>query len=395
MLIQNYNSLLVIVDLLKSDKVSLVLVAVRICYSLIKSNTRNIVALESAGVTAVLIQLTVTLLSTANTQISNSQPTDIVFQDMEAPSEGLFIGDSCKFSLSVLTDVVSLLQLMSVALSTMDVSILSGLTTVILHSILNFESEPISPSSGYVGGNTPASRSLDGSGLICENCESEDAQLECLNDGYDYDCFFSICIHVLCNFRMSRCVRDKFKRLCEECDKVFHKSAVKKAHIRLPILPIHKKYCQPCSNHEMSTCWEDDDISNMLDLLSGGVLQALTSQNLVHCGADSRRKLSARRYDTRNVAKYKEFYFFRENAISIICATVRNLLDDRIVSTVSLPPLFVNYIPTEPFLIVGQKPVLTLRVVLPHSDLLARERDREVRRFGFLPEKNRLQSVQQ
>lgn len=88
----------------------------------------------------------------------------------------------------------------------------------------------------------------------------------------------------------------------------------------------------------MST-WEDDDISNMLNLLSGGVLQALTSQYLVHCGADSRRKLSARRYDTRNVAKYKEFYFFRENAISIICATIRNLLDDRIVSTLSLPPI--------------------------------------------------------
>lgn len=185
MLIQNYNALLVIVDLLKSGKVSLVLVALRICYSLIKSNTRNIVALESAGVTAVLIQLAVTLLSTANIQISNSQPTDNVFQDMEAPSEGLFIGDSCKFSLSVLTDVMSLLQLMSVALSTMDVSILSGLTTIILHTILNVESEPISPSAGYVGGNTPASRSLDCSGLICENCESEDAQLECLNDGYD------------------------------------------------------------------------------------------------------------------------------------------------------------------------------------------------------------------
>ena len=70
----------------------------------------------------------------------------------------------------------------------------------------------------------------------------------------------------------------------------------------------------------------------MLDLLSGGALQALTCQNIIHCGADKRRKLSARRYDTRNIAKYKDFYFFRESAISIICATVRNLLDDRIVS---------------------------------------------------------------
>lgn len=183
MLIQNCNALLVIVDLLKSGKVSLVLVALRICYSLIKSNSRNIVALESAGVTAVLIQLTVTLMTTANIQISNSQPNDIAFHDMEAPSEGLFIGDSCKVSLSVLTDVMSLLQLMSVALSNIDVSIMSGLTTIILHSILSFESEPISSSAGYVGGNTPASRSLDGSGLICENCESEDAQLECLSDG--------------------------------------------------------------------------------------------------------------------------------------------------------------------------------------------------------------------
>ena len=182
-LIQNYSALLVIVDMLKSSKVSLVMAALRICYSLIKSNSRNVVALESAGVTAVLIQLTIVLLSTANIELSSSQTIDVALQDMEAAPEALFIGDSCKLSLSVLTDVVSLLQLMSVALSNINVSILSGLTTIILHSILNFESEVILSTASYAGGNTPASRSLEGSGLICENCESEDAQLECLNDG--------------------------------------------------------------------------------------------------------------------------------------------------------------------------------------------------------------------
>lgn len=32
-----------------------------------------------------------------------------------------------------------------------------------------------------------------------------------------------------------RCLNDNCFRLCDECDKVFHKSAAKKSHIRIPI----------------------------------------------------------------------------------------------------------------------------------------------------------------
>ena len=73
-------------------------------------------------------------------------------------------------------------------------------------------------------------------------------------------------------------------------------------------------------------------MSNMLDLLSGGTMQALVTQKIIYfSGGDNRRKISARRYDSRNAEK-REYFLFRESAISIICATVRSLLDDRIVS---------------------------------------------------------------
>lgn len=40
-------------------------------------------------------------------------------------------------------------------------------------------------------------------------------------------------------YTLYRCVRDQTFRLCEECDKVFHKAALKRPHIRLPV-------CMPC-----------------------------------------------------------------------------------------------------------------------------------------------------
>lgn len=35
---------------------------------------------------------------------------------------------------------------------------------------------------------------------------------------------------------VNSCIQDNFFRLCEECDKVFHKSAAKRSHIRIPVL---------------------------------------------------------------------------------------------------------------------------------------------------------------
>ena len=43
-------------------------------------------------------------------------------------------------------------------------------------------------------------------------------------------------------FCMSRCLNDKCFLLCQECDKVFHKSTVKKSHIRIPAMSDGAKY---------------------------------------------------------------------------------------------------------------------------------------------------------
>ena len=39
------------------------------------------------------------------------------------------------------------------------------------------------------------------------------------------------------SFHLSRCMNDQSFLLCQECDNVFHKSTVKKSHIRIPVLP--------------------------------------------------------------------------------------------------------------------------------------------------------------
>ncbi len=48
-------------------------------------------------------------------------------------------------------------------------------------------------------------------------------------------CFLKFCV-ILNSFLLCSCIRDKCFRLCEECDLVFHKSAMKKRHIRIPTL---------------------------------------------------------------------------------------------------------------------------------------------------------------
>lgn len=43
-----------------------------------------------------------------------------------------------------------------------------------------------------------------------------------------------------------RCLNDNCFRLCDECDKVFHKSAAKKSHIRIPITPEDRQCAATC-----------------------------------------------------------------------------------------------------------------------------------------------------
>ena len=191
-LIQNYDALTMLIELLTSNRVSLVMLALRICYSLIKSNSRNAIALEAVGVVTALIKLVATLIWKGNIHIQEHFQQEISPEDGETTvdtNENSFIGDNFKHSLSLLTDIISILQLFSVAFSSNDISVIASVVTIMLHSILNFdESESYSPISNAniqlhkAGEITEAPTATVG--LRCDNCESEDAQLECLNERF-------------------------------------------------------------------------------------------------------------------------------------------------------------------------------------------------------------------
>ena len=144
-----------------------------------------------------------------------------------------------------------------------------------------------------------------------------------------------LCMQVNCCFVSTSCVHDKFKRLCDECDKVFHKSAAKRTHIRLPILPIRKRYCLQCEDSpDMPVpVWDDATIPPLLDLLGNSAIQALESQKIIVWHRETKRKLlSSRGYDNRRYHKHKDYHYFRQCAIAILCGAVKSLIDDRIVN---------------------------------------------------------------
>ena len=58
-----------------------------------------------------------------------------------------------------------------------------------------------------------------------------------------------------------RCMNDSCYMLCQECDKVFHKSAVKKSHIRIPVLSNTIKPLSPSGSLERLSLSRDRSIS--------------------------------------------------------------------------------------------------------------------------------------
>lgn len=139
----------------------------------------------------------------------------------------------------------------------------------------------------------------------CANCETEAAVFEC-TDG--------------------SCIRDEMFALCVECDKVFHKSVLKRSHIRIPVMEI----------------LPDSEIMMGGDLRAVIEEQLSVADNISHGGAVSS---SAREVwegaGEEGLSEKKEFL---GHASCLLLGHVKSIINDRQVRNM-LPSqncLFVN-----------------------------------------------------
>jgi len=183
--IQNLTALSIVVELLQSNKVSLVIIGVRICYALLKCSTKNVVALELAGVVAALVKLMVSIAISGRVGIRQFESYESTNRNQNQTNLHFF-GYGSRSTLSILSDVVTVLKMVSIITSRRDVSIMAVITTTMLSCTLNSNEKNsplnISASKASEELNDGAMPSL--SGLRCQNCETEVAKFECLNEGY-------------------------------------------------------------------------------------------------------------------------------------------------------------------------------------------------------------------
>lgn len=129
---------------------------------------------------------------------------------------------------------------------------------------------------------------------------------------------------------LCRCVCDKFFRLCEECDKVFHKSAAKRSHIRVPVLNV------PLASQDINADLKGYD-AKVTSLRKNG-LSSTTSFSLLwesmnesctnalkSCGSTPGVVLVMNYFDFET----KDFLTFKESVLCVLLAGIRGLLDDR------------------------------------------------------------------
>jgi hypothetical protein len=170
-LLQNLDALSIATALLRSGKVSLVAIGVRLAYALMRSSAKNAVALEHAGVSGLLIQLMISLAAKSSPLLPSA--LDCQPHAIEA------MGATPRSALTMLADVCAVLQLLSLAKAQSSESVLAAITTTLLYCFLNGDNPASSSSSSS---SSTMSESIQQSRSRCQNCETEDAQLECLND---------------------------------------------------------------------------------------------------------------------------------------------------------------------------------------------------------------------
>jgi len=209
--IGNFKALQLLTNLLHSGSSGLLTVGLRIIYALIKVHAPNVLVLESAGVIGALVEILCTILytkiidtsaltvlfTTVNTNHGEFSARESVsdYNEIIGKAEDLSPlfashksinnladanqtttpSENCSHQLlhSLIGDIVTIFQIVSVATSNRDSSVLCLLTLLsqqcsTYYRMLNLHS------SGCSTVNSAK----------CQNCEMETACLQCLNDGY-------------------------------------------------------------------------------------------------------------------------------------------------------------------------------------------------------------------
>jgi hypothetical protein len=254
--IRNIHAVKLVKLLLKSGFPSLVIVACRVVFAIMRSNPNCVVILKVYGVVDALMEclrcicllgsltddqpLTAVQLASTTTKPKSHKS----FTGAASPNSGI----SLKELACVAQDILLVLEMVAVATAYSDNAVLAQIVALCMNTSLagagelratskaeetgnmspaaSMQSPMMSGSSGSssLGGSrffrdefsVGSSSSLAAKGFRrCHNCESEVAVLECLNES---------------------CIREKCFQLCQECDKVFHKAAVKRVHIRVHAL---------------------------------------------------------------------------------------------------------------------------------------------------------------
>jgi len=189
-IVSNIYSMVILKNLIESDNYTLILMVVRIISSLLKMNPINVIALEESKVIYSLTEKLVFFISDTNYIVKEY------------------------FDLELFVEILSILQIVSVATSNRDNDITELLCQIILY---------ISYSSQY-----QCSQISTVDNQRCSNCEMENAMFECIHD---------------------TCIKDRCAGLCFECDKVFHKASAKRSHIRLPSMKGRLNACMEKFRH--------------------------------------------------------------------------------------------------------------------------------------------------
>ena len=255
--ITNLFSVKVLLFLIKSRTVSGITIAIRVVYTLLHMNPLSVVVFEMMGVMEALCLVCTSLVlygpqalsprpdkprllvQMPATATSLSAPVTPMVSPHKGPADDSKLGAEASLetkvndsdtmhreTLDILSHVLLVLQQYSVITSHRDPSILTllahlSLTLAVLSSdnhidIASRKAIPSTHANMRKSFDTAASSSSLQSYIKCQNCDSEQATVEC--------------IHAMCCT-----VHEPVIRMCRECDRVFHKAVAKRMHIRLPI----------------------------------------------------------------------------------------------------------------------------------------------------------------
>eukprot|EP01038_Epipyxis_sp_PR26KG_P004498 gene4498-6355_t len=334
-------------QLLKSSCSSLIMVVVRCVYAILKSNPFNMIILEECELIGDLFQ-------TLYVVIFNPYKLDDGFLLHHLDNINQRNDEYSSTSLNVLfiaSDICLVLQVIAVISAKRDYSV-SGMISYFLSEVLTsltiLNEAKVTP----VESSTPISVSLSDPDIrksdddfyvinhlatcpiphysqSCTNCETELAIFECLNDG---------------------CISDNCFQLCKECDTVFHKSVVKRSHIRIPLLDN--------VGAQSRTPFNLDDFARKSSLALGSsnsffslsgcrrlVLGLINSRYLKTLNEITLRNKRSEddKYHLRNYRL--QFMYLQENCFCILLAGLRGILDDLKARALPLPvELYPNLI---------------------------------------------------